>query len=224
MPLLVYPFFYFQLTNKFYHNMRYYIDLQLFPCIDFFKILKREINMQINIYERFRKMSFHNRYVVAGANGIVNLTIPIRGGREQKRLITDVEIDDTSDWQKKHWRTLVSGYAKAPFFDYYSEEIKALIFNEEKSLANFNIFILEKLLNWLNINIVNYNSSSEQAFSREFHNTLLPRNFQKNNLDWKPKYAQVFEDRIGFQPNLSVIDLLFNVGPASSGLLISGRV
>ena len=197
------------------------IDLQLFPCVDYFKILANEKNAEIFIYDRFRKMSFHNRFVLAGANGIVHLTIPIKGGREQKKLITEVEIDHSFDWQKKHWRTLVSGYAKAPFFDYYSEEIRTLLFNRENNLTNYNIYILRKICSWLKISVVVNEIGQVFTTDEDYRNTILPRNFQNDAATWKPTYPQVFEDKIGFQPNLSILDLLLNVGPASRDLLVN---
>jgi hypothetical protein len=165
-------------------------------------------------------MSFNNRYVVLGANGLVNLTVPIAGGREQKKLITEIEIDHSTDWQKRHWRTIVSGYSKAPFFEHYLEDVKAMIFNPEKNLFNFNISILGKLYNWLNINYpIDFSSEHGKHVERDYRNKLLPKNFQNDTLNWQPKYEQVFEDRVGFQPNLSILDFLFCAGPRSRFLL-----
>src|SRR3954454_23722404 len=103
------------------------IDLQTFPCINYIRKLILEKHIKLDKYESFQKMSFRNRYVIAGANGIQSLTIPLVGGREQKKLIREVCIDNTTDWKTKHWGSLLSAYSKAPFFEYYSQEIKNLI-------------------------------------------------------------------------------------------------
>jgi hypothetical protein len=200
--------------------MSYIVENQTFPCIDYIKILIKETNVKFFTCDRFRKMSFQNRYVLAGANGLISLTIPIRGGREQKSEIGNIMIDNTTGWQNRHWKSLVSAYNKAPFFEYYREQIRALIFNEKTSLFDFNIDILNSLFNILEINnkveIINFKDPNTcYRYSPEF----LPRSFQDGRGHWNPKYPQVFEDRIGFQPNLSFLDLIFCEGPNTLNLL-----
>jgi len=191
------------------------IDNQLFPCIDYIKKLDEYRYVEIFKYDWFRKRSFVNRYVIAGANGLTNLTIPIQGGREQKSLISEVRIDNSANWQTKHWRSITSAYSKAPFFDYYSAEVKSLIYSSETSLFNLNYLILNKVCKWLNLNTVITLTAENKVVPEEldYRNKILPGNFQNNKENWQPKYAQVFEDRLGFQPNLSILDLLFCEGP-----------
>ena len=78
------------------------IDSQLFPCIDYMKKLIVYKHVIIEAYETFQKMSFRNRYVISGADNIINLSIPIAGGREQKTLIKDVRIDNATNWHTRH--------------------------------------------------------------------------------------------------------------------------
>lgn len=198
----------------------YYIDSQTFPCINYFKTLFKCSYLNFNSFERFKKSSFNNRYIIAGANGLVNLTIPIAGGREQKALITEIEIDYSVDWQTKHWRTIVSAYSKSPFFDYYCNDIKKMLFNKEQKLFEFNYFILSRIFQIVGIQVdVNTNDGFDAGATQTITSSLLPKNFQENTLDWKPKYEQVFENKLGFQSNLSILDLLFCVGPNSRKLL-----
>ena len=206
--------------------MTFLIENQLFPCIDFFKKLVEIKHVKIELYEHFQKTSFRNRFVIAGANGLANLTIPVAGGREQKTLMTQIEIESTGGWATKHWRSITSAYSKAPFFDFYSEEVRWMVFNPEKNLFNFNLFIITRLCKLLNINVFidfsdRYKASPEQLTEGEldFRNKFLPKNFQNDRDNWQPKYSQVFEDRLGFQPNLSILDLLFCEGPNSVHLL-----
>lgn len=196
------------------------IDLQCFPCIDYIKKVIEEKYVKIEKYESFQKTSFRNRYVIAGANGLTNLTIPVAGGREQKALITDIKIDNTTGWKTRHWRSITSAYSKAPFFDFYRDEVKDMLFNPDENLFNFNVFILSKLCNMLSINpvIVFTEQYSKLSMETDFRNRFLPKSFQAE-ADWKPRYSQVFEDRLGFQPNLSILDLLFCEGPNSGNLL-----
>lgn len=117
------------------------VECQLFPCIYYIKKLIESKHIKIEVYENFQKMSFRNRYIIAGANGIQNLTVPVLGGREQKSLIKEVRVDNSTNWKTKHWRGLLSAYSKAPFFEYYASEIKSLVFAEEEFLFLLNIKI-----------------------------------------------------------------------------------
>lgn len=196
------------------------IEIQCFPVINYFKILANGAYVEIDASENFKKMSFRNRYVVAGANGLISLTIPIVGGREQKALITHIEIDNTTPWQKQHWKTLTSAYNKAPFFSFYKEEIKELIFNPETNLFSFNFFIIERVCKLLNVNTsICFTHNYSFDYSEDFRNKFLPRNYQQGTDNWKPRYSQVFEDRLGFQPNLSILDLVFCEGPNAANVL-----
>ncbi len=198
------------------------VENQSFPSIDYIRKLKENKDIRIEKYEHFQKMSFRNRYVIATANGITGLTIPVKGGREQKTIITEVEIDNSTNWRTKHWRSILSAYNKAPFFDFYASKVNSWLFNKEQSLFDFNIYILKEVCNLLQINSSisftdEYKATYENQF--DFRNVLLPKSFQDGRLLWQPKYSQVFEDRIGFQPNMSIIDLLFCEGPNAANLL-----
>lgn len=192
------------------------VDCQMFPCIDYMKKLIQYKHIKIEAFETYQKMSFRNRYIISTGNGLLNLSIPISGGREQKAAIKEVRIDNTTNWKTKHWRSLHSAYSKAPFFEFYEEEIRHLIFSENEFLFLFNI----KILNWLRMvlkmrfvlelteeYVTHYNNATD------CRNFFVPKSFQKNIDHWLPRYPQVFEERIGFQPNLSVIDLILCQGP-----------
>ncbi len=199
-------------------------DVQYFAPVDVFKILIKEKHIKIEQYERFKKMSFRNRCIILGANGLVSLTVPIEGGREQKALIRDVKIDNSEPWPRTHLRSLVSAYGKAPFFEYYFREIEVLLNSNEKFLFDLNLKIISFLIKSLKINATIELTSEcrlEYSNANDMRNKILPKNFQKDKEHWKPKYFQVFEDRWGFQPNLSILDLLFCEGPNAANLLAS---
>lgn len=204
--------------------MSYLIEIQFFAPVDVFKILIKEKHIKIEQYERFKKMSFRNRCIILGANGLVSLTVPIEGGREQKALIRDVKIDNSEPWPRTHLRSLVSAYSKAPFFEYYFREIEVLLNSNEKFLFDLNLKIISFLIKSLKINATIELTSEcrlEYSNANDMRNKILPKNFQKDKEHWKPKYFQVFEDKWGFQPNLSILDLLFCEGPNAANLLAS---
>lgn len=160
--------------------------------------------------------------MIAGANGVQSLNVPVAGGREQKTLIKEVRIDNSTSWQIKHWRSLLSAYSKAPFFEFYAADIKNLVFSEEEFLFSLNIKILDWICKTLKINAeIEFTERFMVQYSEEtdYRNYFLPKSFQENTINEVPHYSQVFEERIGFQPNLSIIDLILCEGPNAIHLL-----
>jgi hypothetical protein len=197
-------------------------ELQYFAPVSAFKILKEQTDIVIEQCEMFQKASFRNRCIIFGTNGLISLTIPVAGGREQKVPIREVEIDYSTPWQKAHIRSLESAYNKSPFYHFYKEEIDRLLLSKEKYLFDLNFKIFEYLCKRLIINfVITFTSTFNLDFPNalDIRNSILPKNFQQNAENWKPKYAQVFEEKAGFQPNLSILDLLFCEGPNATNLI-----
>ncbi len=202
--------------------MIYIIENQLFPSIDYLKMLIEGEYVILDKYENFQKMSFRNRYLIEGANGIQILTIPVKGGREQKTSMAEIRIDRTNNWAAKHGKAIVSAYRKSPWFDYYAADIFDLLQSKEEYLFDFNLQILKwisKVVNFPFEPVITHKYERALPQVADKRNTLLPKNYQNVDVGWQPTYAQVFEDRHGFQPNLSVLDLLFCTGPQAGDLL-----
>jgi hypothetical protein len=156
-------------------------------------------------------MSFRNRCVVAGSNGLINLSVPLKNGRNQKLLFRDVKIDYSTNWQLQHWRTIVSCYNRAPYFEYFAEIFCPFFEKHYEFLFDLNRDIIQTIVKYLNNNqsIVVFDGDYEPAKVPPL-SYCSPKNFQA--LSHPIKYTQVFEEKIGFQPNLSILDLLFSEG------------
>ncbi len=203
------------------------IEIHCFPTIDYFKILSSYSNVEFEVCENFQKSSFRNRYVISGANGLVNLTVPISGGREQKNRIREIEIDYSEEWTMKHWRTLLSAYGNSPFFEYYADALKQLLFSGEIRLLEFNMSLLKWLFKVLKFDMqYEWTTQYRKDYPRlnDYRNLLRPNDQTHSNLEWEPKYSQVFEERFGFQSNLSILDLLFNQGPRAELLIKNSKI
>lgn len=201
------------------------IDSQLFSNITYIRMLIEYKYSKIEKYDYFLKMSFRNRYVIAGANGLINLTVPVIGGREQKSLMKDVRIDNSEKWQIKHWRSLVSSYKKAPFFEFYENDVERLLWSKEEFLYFFNMNVLEWIFKILKIDLIVeptefYKKDYKDEF--DYRNKFLPKSFQNESIV-VPHYSQVFEARFGFQKNLSILDLIFCKGPNAASLLSDNK-
>jgi len=162
----------------------------------------------------FRKMTFRNRYYIAGANGIIRLSIPILHGREQRIAMKDIRISNTDRWQIQHWRTIISAYRRAPFFGFYEPELYPLFHRPFTWLIDFNLAAFTWLQERLPLPVKTH---TDPCTNDDTVNTDLrhyPQQAASDTTDF-PVYSQVFADRTGFIPDLSLLDLFFAEGPGT---------
>jgi hypothetical protein len=164
--------------------------------------------------EPFRKMGYRNRYRLASSNGPLWLTIPIIGGREQRRPVHQIAIDNRLPWQRNHWRSLTSIYRRTPFFDHYEPLLKPLFTTAFDHLAPFN----EASIRWCSEALdLSTSLSVAQTLPDVFEDVRESRlSFADPS---QPSYAQPFMERTGFLPGMSILDVLFCEGPAASNRL-----
>ena len=158
--------------------------------------------------------------IIAGSGGPISLSIPIIGSRSNRLPYNQIEIDYNSPWQRDHFRTLVTAYGNSPFFFHYHDELELLFTQRKDLLYEWNISCLYWLLNKLKLldQLVHTETSSMVHQDGSLYTDLFtPSNYDKHKSVLK--YPQVFEDRVGFLPNLSTLDMLFNVGPAAGNQL-----
>ncbi len=200
------------------------IEYQYFGTINYIKTLFYFSNIKFEVCETFQKMSFRNRMVLAGSNGLVNLSVPLEKGRDQKQLLKDIRISYSLPWQQQHWRTIESCYNRSPFYEYYRDWLQGFYQRRPVFLVDLNREITEWLVRQLKpaatLGETSAFLSSYPAEMADYRNRWLPRNFQDEEAEIR--YRQVFEDRIGFQKNLGILDLLFCEGPAGR-VLLSGN-
>ena len=197
------------------------IENQYFSCVNYYSSLFVHSDIKIEACEHYRKMSFRNRCVVAGSNGLINLSVPLENGRDQKGMIKEIRIDNWDKWQRQHWHTIFSCYGNSPFFEFYGDEVEKLFLKKFDYLFDLNM----EMLNWLTktiklpgqISLTDTFCKSYPSEVDDARNRWLPKNFQqeKNPI----RYTQVFEEKIKFQPNLSILDLLFCEGPQTAFIL-----
>lgn len=179
-------------------------EIQYFPNISFFSTLKSE-DLIIEKHENYQKGGLRNKCTILSANGLMNLSIPLKKGKNSKQNILDVKISYDFDWQKHHWMSIKSAYGKSAFFVDYENLIEKLVLKKYDFLFDFNLNIIENLKTPLCI-------PNELKFSQVFEKEL----FEKKEKNTFKIYNQVFSERFEFQENLSIIDLLFNMGPESN--------
>jgi hypothetical protein len=198
-------------------------EIQYFPPVIFFKTSYKETHIYLDPYDLYRKMSFRNRCLIAGANGIISLSVPLEQGRNQRIEMKEVRIAGSENWQAQHWKSICSAYNRSPFFDYYRDELESLFRRKFDLLMDWDLcclaWVYEKL-GWRGeIRFIEQPALENSGLTWEDRrNLVLPKNYAEVT---PLKYRQVFEEKTGFFPNISVLDLLFNTGK-EAGTLLNG--
>lgn len=197
------------------------VENQYLAPINLYLTLEKSSNIIFEQFEVYQKRSFRNRCIIAGANGPVSLSIPLHEGREQKRFIRDIRIANQYDWQDQHWKTIVSSYNRSPWFEYYKSSLEKFYKKRFEFLFDLNFELFEWTLQKLEVDKVaelteNFIKRYDDQQLLDLRNKLLPNNYQTFKA---PYYSQVFMERSGFLPNLSILDLLFCEGRNSVNIL-----
>lgn len=167
--------------------------------------------------DNYQKQTYRNRQFIYGANGKLLLNIPVQHAHkgEKHQLYKEVKIENNFHWQRDHWRSLQTVYRTSPFFEYYEDGFAPLYEQKQAYLLDFNYRCLEVVLTALSLDI---------SFSKTTEYIKRPENLtdlrklivsKRENPKNQTRYAQVFEEKHGFLKNLSILDLLFNEGPAT---------
>ena len=159
----------------------------------------------------FQKQTYRNRAEIYGANGKLKLTLPIvhnKSKSQQKE--EEVQIAKTTAWQKQHWKSICSAYRSSPYFEFYEADLISFYKEEVTHLMQFNLDLLNKIMELIEFSM----SYKIVEWKKDTHRRMddLVNAKKSVQINFEP-YRQVFEEKNGFIPNLSIIDLLFNLGP-----------
>jgi hypothetical protein len=187
------------------------IETQYFPPIQTIHLIANSQNVWIEAYENYQKRSFRNRCAIATSNGVQLLSIPLKKGKNNQQPIRDVQIAYDDNWQKQHWHSLQTAYGKSPFWEFYTPQLEPLFFKKYPFLFDLNYDILNIILKILKLNKPVSVSLTESYIKKNEGSNMSDCRFKKPIFTAKV-YPQVFTDRHGFLPNLSVLDLIFCCG------------
>ena len=192
-----------------------------FAPVQWYQKLNRYENIVIEQHDNFIKQTYRNRCVIATTQGLQALTIPVERPsdvRLDKTQLKDICISDHGNWRHLHWKALLSAYGESPFFEYYADDIHPFFEKKWKYLLDFNMEINQKMMELLDIEKSSLSLSNEYSSYEgdsdtvDFREVIRPKHPGEDK-EWQPKkYYQVYQQKFGFQPNLSILDLLFNEG------------
>ena len=185
------------------------------PPISYMAILVQQRDAMIETAEHFIKQSYRTRCRILGPNGVQTLSIPVdRNG--WRNDIKDLEISYAENWPDKHWRALEAAYNNSPFFNVLGDDILTVYKSQPKYLFDLNTQLLDIILDWIQDEPIKLNETTvytHRVNGLDLRERIHPK---KASLLAQPaSYYQQFADRHGFQPDLSVIDLIFHEGRAA---------
>lgn len=193
------------------------------PPVSYFSKLYAYEKVCVERFDHYMKQSYRNRCVIASAAGPLSLIIPTEKSEDPKCLMKDVRISDHGNWRHVHWNAFVAAYKQSPFFDYYADEFHEFFEKRYSFLFDFNSELCNWLCEQLDMHPVVAWSDDfivDTAGMDDFREQIHPKKrLQTDDASFKAvPYYQVFQEKQGFQADLSVADLLFNMGP--EGLLV----
>lgn len=196
------------LSSAYWAPVQYYTKLYHYPEVWF------------EAHENYIKQTYRNRCVIASPNGTQALTVPIVKPETDKCPIKDIRISDHGNWRHLHWNALESAYRNTPFFEYYADDFLPFYTRKWDFLFDFNGAICRKVCELIDLHP---DVSLTMAYGQtggvpceDCRMSISPKqDYRTDSVFFPVPYYQVFQERFGFIPNLSMADLLFNMGPES---------
>lgn len=200
------------LSSAYLAPVRYYAHLYTAP------------HAVIETCDNYVKQTYRNRCLIAGPNGVQALTVPIEKTALGKTAMRDIRISDHGNWRHLHWNALQSSYERSPFFEYYADDLRPFYERRIGFLLDFNEGLQQTILNLLDLSPTILHTDAYLAAPSEdmldLRELISPKRPLQDDTTFTPQpYYQVFSHKHGFQADLSIVDLLFNMGPEARIIL-----
>ncbi len=191
--------------------------------IYYFSCFAKYQNVKLEAHEIYQKQSYRNRCEIYGPNDMQSLQVPVLRGSFHKTLIKDLQIAYDTAWQKNHLKSIEAAYRSSPYYEYYIDDVLPFYTKQYKFLWDYNHSITQICLRWMKLNTRLGETNDyikDYAFGdlRDKIHPKIPVN--EVDQDFVPQpYTEGFENRHGFIPNLSILDLMFNCGPDAKQII-----
>lgn len=184
-----------------------------FPSIAQCVAMIRAEKVKFEVCDNYQKQTYRNRMTIYGAQGRMPLTIPVIYTQKNRQAYQDILIANDEPWQDLHWKSIQSAYSSSPFFEFYEHDIVHLFKEEATHLMSFNFRCLDAILECLQLKLHYDLTTSFELQPTDITDYRYLANHRKEINQPLQPYVQVFDDKHGFMPNLSILDLIFNEGP-----------
>ena len=171
-------------------------------------------NVIWDIHKNYNKQSYRNRTFIHSANGVQKLTVPIKHSLI-KFTLNDSYIDNSTNWQQIHWKSIKIAYSSSPYFEFYKDSLEVFFSKKYTKLLDLNMNTIKMVSEWLEVDL---NNDFSKKYIEDYNTKFDLRNLIEHKNKTKkliPYYTQVFSNKNGFINDLSIIDLIFNEGPNS---------
>lgn len=186
--------------------------------VSYFRALASAEHAFVERFDHYHKQTYRNRCRIMTSNGVMDLSVPVLKTGD-KMMVKDLRISYVENWQQIHWRAIASAYNSSPFFEYYRDDFEPFYTRKTEFLLDLNMELMSVLMKNLGI---------KTALSLTDDYVVAPSDVADLRESFSPKrsvdvplspYYQVFDQKFGFMPDMSALDLLFNMGPESILLL-----
>lgn len=196
--------------------------------IPYYACMMHAPQLFVEQHEHYHKQTYRNRCRIVAANGVMDLSIPVITYNNQD--IRKVEIDYSKPWQRQHWLSLEAAYRSTPFFEYYQDDLKPFYQQQDiRFLFDFNAHLQQVICDLIDLHpqihltqdfVAPGAAISTETDFLDLRDAIHPKKNLPEVLRYcSQKYTQVFEQQLGFVADMSIVDLLFNMGPESILLL-----
>jgi hypothetical protein len=193
-----------------------YLSTAYLAPIQYYSKLARFDKICMETKENYAGQTFRNRCIIAAANGVQTLTVPVEKPETLTCPTQDIRISNHGNWRHLHWNALLSAYNRSPFFAYYADDFRPFYEEPYRYLIEYNEAFRTMICDILDIHpAVTHTEKYEPEVENDFRTVIDPRHPKPDTSFISRPYCQVFRHRHGFIPNLSIVDLLFNMGPES---------
>ncbi len=209
------------MTTTFEYKNNIILPTAYFGPVEYFGYLNKVENAIIETKETWPKQTYRNRTVIVTDKGKQTLSVPVNKINGNHTKTEEITINYRERWHKKHWRAIESAYSNSPYFLYYSDEIKEILFSQEKNLVKLNTRLTKKICDFIGIEVkITFTEKFLKTYPESIPDLRYKISPKKEPaIETFPEYIQVFSDKQPFIPNASVLDLLFCLGPESKGYL-----
>lgn len=202
--------------------MKLLIPTAYLPPLSYTGALIQSGSAVVEHFETYQKQTCRNHCAIYGPNGRQILSVPVIKVHGNHTLTRDIRISRQDRWQQIHWRSILTAYSNAPFFIYYRDYFEPVYFKAHDFLVDLNLELIQAIFRCLKIKVDIAPTSGFEANPGEMTDLRTTAVSKKSTSAFLvPRYHQVFASVHGFLPNLSVVDLIFNLGPEANPYLLN---